>query len=104
MIWTEYTEQLNSVIEQIMPLGGFAWGTTWKFITNIQDYTFENASSPGEDRVVRATLPLTTKATLLMPYELRRSSLQKRFSTKRITFGDETSFNANTDTPPPGGF
>jgi hypothetical protein len=105
LIWTEYTEQMNSVIEQIMPTGGFAWGTTWKFITNIQDYSFENLSTPGEDRVVRATLPLNTKATLLMPYELRRSSLQKRYSTKRITFGNETeSFNANTDTPPPGGF
>jgi hypothetical protein len=105
LIWTEYTEQLNSVIEQIMPTGGFAWGTTWKFVTNIQDYTFDTVSTPGEDRAVRATLPLMTKGTLLMPYELKRSSLQKRFSTKRITFGNETtSFNANTDTPPPGGF
>jgi hypothetical protein len=105
LIWTEYTEQLNSIIEQIMPTGGFAWGTTWKFITNIQDYAFETVSTPGEDRAVRATLPLMTKGTLLMPYELKRSSLQKRFSVKRITFGNETtSFDANTETPPPGGF
>ena len=104
LIWTEYTEQLNSIVEQIMPTGGFAWGTTWKFITNIQDYSFETISTPGEDRVVRATLPLTTKGTLLMPYELKRSSLQKRYAVKRITFGDETSFNADVDTPPPGGF
>jgi len=98
LLWAEYTEQLNSMVEQIMPNGGFAWGTTWKFPTFIQDYTFETASSPGEDRIVRATLPLTVKATLLMPYELRRSNLQKRYSVKRIVFGSENeSFNADAD-------
>jgi hypothetical protein len=98
LLWAEYTEQLNSIVEQIMPNGGFAWGTTWKFATYIQDYTFETMSSPGEDRIVRASLPLTVKATLLMPYELRRSSLQKRYSIKRVVFGsDNESFNADAD-------
>ena len=98
LLWAEYTEQLNSMIEQIMPTGGFAWGTTWKFPTFIQDYTFETSSGPGEDRIVRATLPLTVKATLLMPYELRRSTLQKRYSVKRIVFGSENeAFNADAD-------
>ena len=82
----------------ILHTGGFAWGTTWKFPTFIQDYTFETSSGPGEDRIVRATLPLTVKATLLMPYELRRSTLQKRYSVKRIVFGSENeAFNADAD-------
>jgi hypothetical protein len=104
-IWAEYTEQLNAIVEQIMPTGGFAWGTTWKFITSIQDYSFESVSTPGEDRIIRATMPINVKATLLMPYELRRSSLQKRYSVKRVSFGSETeSFNADTDNPPSDGF
>ena len=57
---------MNSVIEQFMPVGGFAWGTTWKFNTYISDYTFETMNDIGQDRLVRATLPLTTRATLLM--------------------------------------
>jgi hypothetical protein len=98
LLWAEYTEQLNSIVEQIMPNGGLAWGTTWKFPAYIQDYTFETMSSPGEDRIVRATLPLTVKATLLMPFELRRSTLQKRYSIKRVVFGSENeSFNADAD-------
>lgn len=103
-IWTQYNEQMNSVIEQIMPTGGFAWGTTWKFVTQIQDYTFDQSNGPGEERIVRATLPLSVKAALIMPYELHRSSMIKQFSVKRITFGSETeSFNVNiTDTPPDG--
>lgn len=104
-LWTEYTEQLNSLIEQLMPLGGFAWGTTWKFPTFISDYTFETMNATGEDRLVRATLPLITKATLLMPDELRKSNIQKRFSIKRITFKSEVeSFNVDVSNPPPGGY
>jgi len=103
LIWTEYTEQMNSVIEQIMPVGGFAWGTTWKFPTFLSDYTFETTQASGEDRVVRATLPITTKATLLMTDELRRSTVQKRYSIKRVHFKSETeSFNVNVSSPPPG--
>lgn len=105
LLWTEYTEQMNSVIEQIMPTGGFAWGTTWKFPVNIQDYSFETINSTGEDRIVRATLPLMCKATLLMEDELRRSSIQKRFSVKKVKFGNEIeSTNINVTDPPPGGY
>jgi len=105
LLWCEYTEQLNKVIEQIMPTGGFAWGTTWKFPTFIQDYSFETTNATGEDRVVRATLPLTTKATMLMPDELRRSTIEKRFSVKRVTFKNEVSaFDVNVSEGPIGGW
>jgi len=105
LLWTEYTEQMNSLIEQIMPTGGFAWGTTWKFPTFIQDYTFETLNATGEDRVVRATLPLTCKATLLMPDELRRSTIEKQYSIKRVSFGNEyESDNTNTSNPPSDGY
>jgi hypothetical protein len=107
LIWTEYTDQMNSIIEQIMPLNGFAWGTTWKFPTVISDYSFETLNTIGEDRIVRASLPITVKGSLLMPYELRVSNLQKQFSVKRVTFTDEndtTNFNTNISDPPPGGY
>ena len=105
LIWTEYTEQLNSIIEAIMPTGGFAWGTTWKFNTYIGDYGFETMNNTGEDRVVRATLPLTTKATLLFENELRASTFKKQYSVKKINFKSETqTFNADIENPPPGGY
>ena len=96
---------MNSLVEQIMPTGGFAWGTTWKFPTFISDYTFETLNESAEDRIVRATLPLTTKATLLMSDELRKSTIQKKYSVKRITFGNEyETDNTNTTDPPPSGY
>ena len=90
LLWTEYTEQMNDVIEQIMPQNGFAWGTTWKFPTYISDYTFETTNMSGEDRIVRATLPLLTKGCLLMEDELRESTVQKAYSVKKVRFTSET--------------
>jgi len=105
LLWCEYTEQMNSVVEQIMPTGGFAWGTTWKFPTYISDYSFETVNATGEDRIVRCTLPLTTKATLMMEDELRRSTVQKNYSVKRVSFKSETeAFDVNTSKPPAGGY
>ena len=90
LIWTEYQEQMNSVVEQIIPTNGFAWGTSWKFTTMIQDVSFETVTATGEDRLVRATLPMTVKASLAMPSELRRSNVEKRVSVKKIKFGEYT--------------
>ena len=105
LLWTEYTEQMNSVVEQIMPTGGFAWGTTFKFPTYISDYSFETINASGEDRIVRCTLPLTTKATLLMADELRKSTVQKNYSVKKVTFKSETeAFDVDTSNPPPKGY
>ena len=105
LLWTEYTEQMNNLVEQIMPTNGFAYGTTFKFPTYLQDVTFDTTNQTGEDRVVRATIPLTTKATLLMPFELQKSNFQKNISVKKIVFGNETeTFNVNTIDEPPGGY
>jgi hypothetical protein len=91
MIWTEYTRQLNSVIEQIMPTNGFAWGTTYKFPVMISDYGLETTNVVGEDRIVRTMINFTTKGTLLMPFELRTSNLQKRYSMKTVKFSEGDS-------------
>jgi len=104
MLWTQYTEQMNALVEDLVPLSGHAWGTTWKFISFLQDVSFETVNAPGEDRLVRATIPLTTKGILLSESELRKSNLQKQFAIKKVTFKNETeAFNVNVvDTPPSG--
>jgi hypothetical protein len=98
LLWTEYTEQMNSLVEQIMPTNGFAYGTTFKFPIFMSDVSFDTTNATGEDRVVRATIPLTCKASLLMPFELQKSNLQKKLSVKKIIFGNESLEE------PPGGY
>ena len=105
LLWTEYTEQMNSLVEQIMPTNGFAYGTTFKFPTYLSDVSFDTTNATGEDRVVRATIGMTTKASLLAPFELQKSNFQKRFSVKKVVFGNEQEgFDVNLSDAPPGGY
>lgn len=89
VLWTEYTEQLNSIVETLVPLSNMAWGTSFKFFVSLQDVSFETINSPGEDRVVKASIPLNVKGTLAMPFELNHSNLQRRFSIKKINFKED---------------
>jgi len=87
MIWCDFTEQLNDVVDQIMPYGRFSWGNEGnKFPTSIGSISFEIVNTVGEDRLVRATIPLTVQGTLLSAHEARRSTLTKMFSIKKLTF------------------
>ena len=85
LIWTDFTTQINNVIEQIMPYGTFAWGNEFnKYRTFIRSISFETVNTTGEDRLVRATIPLTVNGTLMAEQEFRQSTLQKRYSVKKI--------------------
>lgn len=85
-IWTDFQTQMNSIIEQLMPTGGFAWGSQYKFITYLNSYSFDTVTGPGEDRLVRATIGMTVKGTLLMEHELHKDTIQKKFSPKKVDF------------------
>ena len=76
---------------------------TYKFPISFQDVAFETSNNTGEDRIVRATLPATVKGTLLMPTEIRRSNIEKRFSVKKVVFGRETD-GFNVSDAPQGGY
>jgi hypothetical protein len=87
MIWCDFTTQMNSLIDQILPYGRFAWGNeNNKFSTTIGQISFETVNTVGEDRLVRATVPLTVLGTLLSEQEARRSTLHKMYSVKKLVF------------------
>ena len=85
LIWTDFTTQMNDMIEQIMPYGTFAWGNEFnKYRTFIRNISFETVNVIGEDRLVRATVPLTVNGTLMAEQEYRENTLQKRYSVKKL--------------------
>jgi len=98
LIWTEYQEQMNSLIEKMIPMSGMAWGTTWKFSTMVQDVTTETITATGEDRLVRATVPLMVKGHLLGESEFRRSNMERRIAVKKIKFNEHVDDNPNNIT------
>ena len=87
MIWCDFTTQMNDLIDQIFPYSRFAWGNEQnRYTTTIGAFAFETVNTVGEDRLVRTTTSLTVLGTLLSGQEARRSTIQKMFSPKKITF------------------
>ena len=87
LIWCDFTTQLNDLIDQILPYGRYAWGNEGnRFETSIGSISFETVNTTGEDRVVRATVPLTVQGALLSEQESRISTIKKRYSIKKVSF------------------
>jgi hypothetical protein len=96
LIWCDFTTQLNDLIDQILPHNRFAWGNEGnRFMSTLGGINFETANTVGEDRLVRATIPLSVKGTLLSQQETKIETLKKMYSIKKVTFqpilGDETA-------------
>jgi hypothetical protein len=106
LVWCNFTEQINELIDQILPYGRFAWGNEDnKFTTTIGSISFETVNTVGEDRLVRATIPLTVLGTLLSEQEARRSTLKKMYAVKKVSFNtvvDVTSDLFSSTTIPNG--
>lgn len=96
LVWCDFTTQMNEVVDQILPYGRFAWGNEGnKFPTTLGQFSFETVNTVGEDRLVRATIPLTVQATLLSEHEARVSTLKKMYSIKKVVF--ETVLDVGVD-------
>ena len=105
IIWTEYMEQMNHVVQDILPTSGLPWGDSWKFITFADETSFETLVGENVDRTVKCTMGLSTRGILMDDFELKESTIQKAYSLKRVVWNDEKSrFSINIDDLPPGGY
>jgi hypothetical protein len=96
MVWTSYTEHLNSVIEQLQYTGTY-WGDKdkFKFRTSLGDFNIVNEVGEGTERINRIEFSLTVKAYLLPEKFDGESTIKKSFSTKRIVVATETDVTGN---------
>lgn len=94
MIWCDFTTQLNDVIDQILPYGRYLWGNEEnRYATAIGSITFETVNTVGEDRLVRATVPLTVQGTLLSEQEARIATLRKMYSVKKLSYDTVVTYD-----------
>ena len=99
MLWCDFTTQLNDLVDQILPYGRFSWGNEAnKFPTSFGAISFETVNTIGEDRLVRATIPLTVQGTLLSEQETRISTIKKMYSIKKLTFDTVIDLESNVFT------
>jgi len=96
MLWCDFTTQLNDLVDQILPYGRFAWGNEQnRYETAIGSVNFETVNTAGEDRLVRATIPLTVMGTLLSDHETKVSTLKKMYSLKKVIFDTVVDIDFN---------
>jgi hypothetical protein len=91
IIWCEYQNQLNYVIENFIYFGGQSFGEKnfFKFSTNLDSVAIEDNNTTGQDRLVRATFQLTAHGYLL-PKDVAMEVTTKRVvSPNTIQFIDQ---------------
>jgi hypothetical protein len=94
MLWCDFTTQITSLVDQILTYNRFSWGNEGnKFPTSMGSVSFETVNSIGEDRLVRATIPITVNATLLAEHETRIDTIKKMYSVKKVVFDTIVSYN-----------
>lgn len=89
IIWTDLQEQMNVLVQRLIPMNGHMWGDYWKFRTVITSTTHDNVNVPGEDRLIKTTMSLQVDGYLRNEYEYSNNKIQKAFSIKKVKFLQE---------------
>ena len=90
--WTEYVEQLNSIVQKINFACEEYWGDPkrFKFRVYADSYDFETEDASDSDRLVKATFTLKVKAYLLEDsFESRQQTLKRSLTPRTIKIGTE---------------
>ena len=92
MVWTEYVEQMNGILEKINFANKNYWGDPqrFNFRVNINDYSNTTEVTSDKDRMVRSSFTLSLFAYLLPEsFEDRKSTVQKLLTPKQISIVSE---------------
>jgi len=92
MLWTEYVEQMNVLIEKINWASEEYWGDPkkFKFRVYIEDYSNNTEVSSGKDRMVRTTFTMKVQAYLLADsFENKKLTTTKTLTPRKIIIGQE---------------
>lgn len=91
IIWTEYMEQMNKIVEQVSFEDDEYWGNRgqYKFRTRIDEYKTDITLPNVQDRLVRTSFTLNVSAYLLPERMINKTgqimqTSQERFSVKKV--------------------
>tara|TARA_R110001592_G_scaffold176253_4_gene415770 strand:+ start:128 stop:937 length:810 start_codon:yes stop_codon:yes gene_type:complete len=94
IIYTEYLEQLNKIVEDINYAGGQYWGKeeSFKFLSKIDSFDIESVAEQGQDRVSKSTFTLSING-FVIPDSIQKAMSNyspKTFSQVKINVESET--------------
>ena len=110
VVWTSYTEQMNSIVEKLVYSEGAYWGEDgkFKFRTQIDNYTDASEINVNQERIIKTTFSVTLNGYLIPEEFNNKVTTEKSFSAKRILFNLDTTYTPDelekakgkTSTPP----
>tara|TARA_Y100001973_G_scaffold103652_1_gene171398 strand:- start:381 stop:1244 length:864 start_codon:yes stop_codon:yes gene_type:complete len=96
VLWTNFIEQMNPLVESFMEYDKTYWGDkdTYRFISNLDSVSDASEMDSRGERFIKSTFSVITKAYLL-PEETnsivmgKMNQVQKRLSPSKVIFGYE---------------
>mgnify|MGYP003123758256 CR=1 FL=1 len=96
VLWTNFIEQMNPLVESFMEFDKTYWGDkdTYRFVSNIDSVSDASEMDSRGERFIKSNFSVTTKAYLL-PEETnsivmgKMSQVQKRLTPSKVIFGFE---------------
>jgi len=98
MIWTDFTEHMNKIVEAFQYATDEYWGDKSGFKFRVRIDNFDNTTEVGEgsQRIVRTTFTMVVNAYLLPEQFDNRSTHKKSFSAKKVVWGLEWDLTGGT--------
>lgn len=89
LIWCNSMIHLNHVCEQIIHKDQELWGDQFQFTTDVGQFQFETVNNSGDDRIVKANVPLTVQGFIRNEFTANEADVKKAFTIKRVDFKNE---------------
>lgn len=92
IIWTNFTEHMNKIVEAFQYATDEYWGDKNKYKFRVRIDSFDNQTEVGEgsERIVRTSFTMAVNAYLLPEEFDNKPTITKEFTPKRVIFGYET--------------
>lgn len=86
IVWCDFMEDLNKVVEQIIYFQGGTFGERYKFQIKGESYSFDTTNGVGEERIVRSNVTLTAKAYIVPENTGMKINTQKAFGASKVVW------------------
>jgi len=92
MIWTSFTEHMNTIVEQFQYATDRYWGSEkgYKFRTRIDSFDNQQEVGEGSERIIRTSFTMVVNAYLLPETYDEKPTVKKSFTPKKVVWGIET--------------
>ncbi len=93
IVWCDYMEQVNKVVEQIVFFQGRSFGERYKFVIKGDSYSFETIAEMGQDRITKATISLIAKAYIVPEFVGLNNNTKRTISVGKAVFTEDKSLS-----------